>query len=110
MPLFDYRCVDCRKRFSLLVGVVREPQEEKCPNCGSANVGRLISRFVRLRSEDDMIDELADPSKAGDLEDPRQFHSWMKRMGKEMGEDLGDDFEEALEAEADLEDEGDKST
>ena len=97
MPLFDYRCLDCRKRFTLLIGVVAERQEEKCPHCGSANVGRLISRFARLRSEDDIIESVADPSKAGDLEDPKQLHSWMKRMGKEMGDDLGDDFDELIE-------------
>jgi len=102
MPLFDYRCGDCKKRFSLLVGVVAEPQEEKCPNCGSANVRRLISRFARLRSESDMIESLSDPARVGDLEDPKQLHSWMKRMGKEMGEDLGDDFDQVLdEIEAD---------
>jgi len=96
MPLFDYRCMDCRKRFSLLIGVVAEPQEERCPNCGGTKVRRLISRFARLRSEDDMIDSLADPARVGDVEDPKQLHSWMKRMGKEMGEDLAD-FDEVLE-------------
>lgn len=97
MPLFDYRCADCKKRFTLLLGVVAEQQEEKCPHCGSGNVSRLISRFARLRSEDDLIENLADPSKAGDWEDPKQLQSWMKRMGKEMGEDLGDDFDELME-------------
>src|SRR6516225_1404340 len=97
MPLFDYRCVECRKKFTLLVGVVAEEQEKKCPSCGSTDVNKLISRFARLRSEDDLIDDLADPSKMGDLEDPKELHSWMKRMGKEMGEDLGDDFDEMLE-------------
>lgn len=97
MPLFDYRCLDCHKRFTLLIGVVAEKEAENCPHCGSANVNRLISRFARLRSEDDLIENLGDPSKAGDLEDPKQLHSWMKRMGKEMGEDVGDDFDELIE-------------
>jgi putative FmdB family regulatory protein len=102
MPLFDYKCRDCRKRFSLLVGVVAESQEEKCPVCGSTNITRLISRFARLRTEDELIESLADPAAVGDLEDPKQLHNWMKRMGKEMGEDLGDEFDEIL-AEAEKE-------
>ena len=97
MPLFDYKCSDCEKRFTLLMGVVAEAVEEKCPKCGGANVSRLISRFARVRSEDDVLDSLADPSKMGDLEDPKELHGWMKRMGKEMGEDLGDDFDDILE-------------
>lgn len=97
MPVFEYRCADCMKKFSLLIGVVAEQPEEKCPKCGGFNVDRLMSRFARLRSEDAIIDDLADPSKIGDLEDPKLLHSWMKRMGKEMGEDIGDDLDAMLE-------------
>jgi len=97
MPLFDYKCADCGHRFSLLLGVVADPQEELCPACKSTSVHKLISRFARLRSEDELIDSLADPSGIGDLEDPKQLGSWMKRMGREMGEDFGDDVDEVLE-------------
>ena len=78
MPIFEYRCAGCRRTFSLLVA----------------------------RSEDDMLDDLADPSKIGDMEDPRQMVQGMKRMGKEMGEDLGDDFDELVEEAAREEAEG----
>lgn len=97
MPLYDYKCADCGSRFSLLLGVVAEPQSEKCPSCQSTGITRLISRFGRLRSEDELIDSLADPSGIGDLEDPKQLGQWMKRVGREMGEDLGGDFDEVLE-------------
>jgi hypothetical protein len=65
-----------------------------------------MSRFARLRSEDDRLDALADPSSFGDLDesDPKSVARWAKKMGKEMGEDLGEDFdqvmEEAMEEEA----------
>lgn len=98
MPIFDYQCTNCKKRFNLLIGVVAVPQEEICPACGGANINRLISRFTRLRSEDAIIDDLSDPSKTGDLEDPKQLQNWMKHIGREMGEDLGDEFDEILES------------
>lgn len=97
MPVFDYRCTRCGNRFTLLLGVVAEPQQERCPACESADISRLISRFARLRSEDEIIDAIADPSGVGDLEDPRGLADWMKRMGREMGEDLGGDVDEMLE-------------
>lgn len=97
MPIFDYKCRDCHERFSLLIGVVAKSPEQRCPVCGSPNISRLISRFARLRSEDELLDSFADPSTIGDLEDPKQLHSWVKRMGKEMGEDLGEDFDQVLE-------------
>ncbi|MHB0912397.1 MAG: FmdB family zinc ribbon protein [Armatimonadota bacterium] len=90
MPIFDYKCADCKSRFTLLIGMVAEREREECPHCGSPSVTRLISRFATSRSEDDLIDSLADPSKMGDLDDPKELAGWMKRVGKEMGEDLGD--------------------
>jgi putative FmdB family regulatory protein len=106
MPIFEYRCAACRRKFSLLVGVVAGGSDPRCPKCGGAELQKLISRFAVARSEDDLLDDLADPSQIGDMEDPRQMVQWMKRMGKEMGEDLGDDFDELVEEAAREEAEG----
>lgn len=97
MPIFEFRCGDCRRRFSLLVGVVAGNAEPKCPRCGSDQLSKLISRFAVARSEDDMLDEMADPARMGDMEDPRDMARWMKQMGREMGEDLGEDFDEMVD-------------
>ena len=97
MPIFEYRCGGCRRRFSLLVGVVAGTTEMRCPRCGGEQLEKLISRFSSPRSEEDALDDLADPTKMGDMEDPKQMMQWMKRVGREMGEDLGDDFEELVE-------------
>jgi putative FmdB family regulatory protein len=97
VPIFEYRCADCRRRFSVLVGVVAGEAETKCPRCGSTTVSKLISRFAVARSEDDLLDSIADPDKLGDIEDPREMAKWMKQVGREMGEDLGDDFDELVE-------------
>src|SRR5436305_454271 len=97
MPIFEYRCDECRRRFSLLVGVVAGATEMKCPRCGSEQLQKLISRFATSRSEDDALDDLADPTKLGDMDDPKQMMQWMKRVGREMGEDMGDDFDELVE-------------
>jgi putative FmdB family regulatory protein len=106
MPIFEYRCTSCRRRFSLLVGVVAGSSALQCPSCGGVELQKLISRFAVPRSEDDLLDDLADPSKIGDIEDPREMARWMKRMGKEMGEELGDDFDELVEEAAREEVEG----
>jgi hypothetical protein len=60
-----------------------------------------MSRFAIVRSEEDRLDSLADPSNLGDLneDDPQSVARWMKKMGSEMGEDLGNDVDEALEEE-----------
>lgn len=97
MPLFEFRCEACRRRFTLLVGMTAEGARHACPKCGGTQLRKLISRFAVLRTEDDMLDDLADPSSLGDPEDPKSMADWMRRVGREMGEDLGDDFEELVE-------------
>ena len=101
MPLYEYRCLSCRRKFTLLVGVVAVEKPLACSHCGAADVQRLVSRFARVRSEDDVLDDLADSAELGDVDenDPASVSRWMKKMGSEMGEDFGDDFEEALEEE-----------
>jgi putative FmdB family regulatory protein len=97
MPLFEFRCEDCGRRFTLLVGMVAQPKEQACPRCGGARLRKLVSRFAVARSEDDLLDSVADPTSLGDPEDPRAMADWMRRVSREMGEDLGDDFDELVE-------------
>lgn len=103
MPFYEYRCKKCAAKFTILVGVVAQSEELKCPRCGGRQAEKLMSRFRRLRSEEDVLENLADPSQIGDLEDPRNLRNWAKRLGREMGEDLGGDFDEMLEEEMDKE-------
>ena len=100
MPIFEFRCSQCHRRFSDLVGVVANNSEPTvCPHCGSADVVRIVSRFARLRSEDDMMEQMLDPSKLGDIDDPKNLARVAKEMGKEMGEDFSDEIDAALEQE-----------
>ena len=106
MPIYEYHCEDCRRRVSILVRSISNPGRPTCPRCGGHHLERLMSRFARLRSEDDRLDDLADPSSLGDLDenDPKSVARLAKKMGHELGEDLGEDFdqvmEEAMEEEA----------
>ena len=58
-----------------------------------------MSRFATVRSEEDRLDSLADPSSMGDIDenDPKSVARWMKKMGSEMGEDLGDDWGDSVD-------------
>lgn len=58
MPLFEYRCQNCGKRFTLLVGVTAEKSPLRCPRCGGTRATKLISRIARVgRGEDDDFDD-----------------------------------------------------
>jgi len=106
VPIYEYHCPDCRKRVSLFIRSISNPGTPACPRCGGQRLERLMSRFARVRSEDDRLDAMADPSSFGDLDenDPASVARWAKKMGKELGEDVGEDFDqmvdEAMEEEA----------
>ncbi|WNM59620.1 FmdB family zinc ribbon protein [Candidatus Nitrospira allomarina] len=98
MPIYEYRCQDCRKRNSFLILTSNAPVPS-CTHCRSTNLERIMSRFAAPKSEEARMEALADPSNFGDLDenDPQSMARFMKKMGKEMGEDVGDDMDEAME-------------
>ncbi len=88
MPLYEYRCQDCRKRFTKLLGISQRDEPQQCPSCGSTASRRLISRVARLRTEDQMLDDLADSMEfAGDPDDPAMMRQFMREMSAAMDED-----------------------
>ena len=101
MPVFEFTCNDCGRRFSALVGVVANPKSTACPRCGGVKLTKLVSRFARVRSEDDALESLGDEAAYGDVEnDPKAMRRWVKDMGAAMDEDLTEDFEKAMEEES----------
>jgi putative FmdB family regulatory protein len=99
MPIYEYRCQDCRRKVSIFFRRMGADEGAACPVCGSTRLERLYSRFALARSEEDRLERLAeDPSLANvDENDPKSIARFMKRMGQELGEDAGEDFEQALE-------------
>ena len=96
MPIYEYRCRKCGKRFSVLTLRVSETPAPQCDKCGSRTADRLMSRFAMPKSEEARMESLADPSNLGGLDenDPKSVARWMRKMGKEMGEDVaGEDFD-----------------
>lgn len=98
MPIYEYRCEDCRKRVSVLVKRMGQ-EAEACPLCGGTRLVRLWSRFAMTRSEEDRLERLADDAELAGLDenDPKSVARFMKKMGQELGEDAGEDFEQAME-------------
>src|SRR5215510_12074593 len=100
MPIFEYTCDACGKRFSALVGVLASAKQPSCPRCSGTSLTKQVSRFARVRSEDDTLESLTDESKYGDIEnDPKAMRRWVREMGKAMDEDMDDDLEQALDEE-----------
>ena len=101
MPIYEYRCADCRSRQSIFYRSYAQVEETPtCPTCGGQRLTRLISRTAQVLSEDTRLDTLADSADLSgvDESDPKSVARWARKMGQQMGEDdLGEDFDQALE-------------
>jgi putative FmdB family regulatory protein len=100
MPIYEYRCNECRKKVSILTLRVSAKVDERCEHCGSTRLTRLLSRFATTRSEESRLDSLADPSNLSGVDEsgPRSMARWMRKMGKEMGEEFGgEEFDEMVD-------------
>ena len=99
MPLYEYRCQDCRRRSTVLVRSMSNVPEPSCEHCGGGNLTRLISKVSFHRSWGNSLDWMPDSGHPGDMdqEDPREMSQWMRRMQREMGDEVTPEFEQMLE-------------
>ena len=104
MPIYEYLCGECGRRFSVFWRSFSDVDEAKvdCKRCGSEHVRRLMSRVRVVRSEDSRLEDLADPGAWGDLDenDPKSMGRFMRKMMSEIGDeagDLGPEFDEVVD-------------
>jgi len=50
MPLYEYHCKKCDKKFEALVSFSKADGPIKCPNCDSEETSRLLSTFAAGKS------------------------------------------------------------
>ena len=107
MPLYEYRCLDCKRRVSVQQSYSDYGKiQPACPACGGKHLERLISRIRFARSEESRLENLSDPAAWGDVDesDPRSMAKMMRKMGSELGEEMGPEFHEAVDRLEDGED------
>jgi putative FmdB family regulatory protein len=106
MPIYEYRCLDCGRKFSVFWRSLSAVDDEavRCERCGSRRVMRLVSRVRVLRGDSgseldgsgDVDDALLDEMSKLDENDPRALGRFMRKMAEQSGEDLGPEFEEVV--------------
>ena len=99
VPIYEYRCEDCRRRVSVFQRSIAAPVSLACDRCGSTRLSRLVSRFSVARSSGGVLDEHDESRLLQDVDenDPRSVARWARRMSSEMGEDVGPEFDEMVE-------------
>jgi putative FmdB family regulatory protein len=98
MPYYDYRCLDCKRRFDLFLRYNDYGNQPiVCPHCKSEHVQRRIGRVRIARSDASRMESMADPGALDQIdEDPRALGKMMRQMSSEMGEEMGPEFNEVV--------------
>ena len=98
MPIYEYRCEDCRRRVSVFVRSIGATPDAACDRCGGRRLSRLFSRFAVVRSAGGSGDDFDESMFADvDEDDPRSVARFARRMQAESGEELGPEFDEMVE-------------
>ena len=102
MPIYEYRCPQCKKKVSIFFRSMSSVDHEsaRCPNCGSAGLLRLISRIRVLRSSSKLMGAGDEPNEdfldGLDENDPRSMGRLMRQMAEESGEEMPAEFNEVI--------------
>ena len=99
MPIYEYRCNACGKRFSLLFLNLREVGRARCKFCESENLQRLVSSFAVHQTEASRLSDFDTSRARGDdfYRDSRNVGLWAKKRMRELDVDLGSKMEEIVE-------------
>lgn len=84
MPIYEYRCRQCKRRTTRLVLSLSNPPQLSCDYCHSPALERIMSRFASPKSEEARLEALADPGNLAGLDesDPQSMARFMKKWGK----------------------------
>ncbi len=99
MPIYQYDCADCADTVEVFFRSVSATSEPKCPECGGAQLTRLVSQFARVRSDADRLAEVDFSEHEAALErgDERGFAKWARQASAEYDEVLGSNYRELAE-------------
>lgn len=101
MPTYEYDCSGCGRRVDIFFrsASAATTASPECPQCGSAQLNRVMSKFRQARSEADRLAAIDVDQELGRLRgaDPGSFARWSRQLGRELGEDIGSDFKEMAE-------------
>ncbi|MBI2936141.1 MAG: zinc ribbon domain-containing protein [Chloroflexi bacterium] len=101
MPIYEYRCQQCRRHISIFLRSFSDVRVAACDRCGSTSLTRLVSQVSVQKSWGESLSfPGSEALDSVDENDPEAMKGLMRRMRQEMGDD------EAKLSELDLMDAG----
>jgi putative FmdB family regulatory protein len=99
VPIYEFSCKRCDRRFSLFFRTVAAASEGACPACGSAEIERAVSRVAVLKGDRGRAESLDTDRILDGLDDSDvgSFARWARKVGSEYDAELGTNYRELAE-------------
>ena len=100
MPIYEFRCAECGRITNYFTRKIDTDTKAPCEHCGSAKTSRMMSKFGRSYSRNEIIEKYGDSTDGGPdaYRDPRQIGSWVEKKFESYGMDLPDGAREMIDA------------
>jgi len=101
MPIYEYLCPNCDRRFSFLVRKIGAPVTSRCPDCGTKGLERLVSTLAYHRSFRTIREGSGGVPESFDTDyykDPRNIGRWAEKRAKELGVSLPSEVQKDIRA------------
>ena len=99
MPIYEYRCNQCKREFSELFLHAGEVNKIRCKYCHGRSLTKLVSSFRVHQTEESRLGSFDTSKPKGDefYKDSRNVGLWAEKRMRELGVDLGPKMDEIVE-------------
>ena len=99
MPIYEFRCNQCKREFTQLFLNPKEASKVQCKFCNSKKLTKLLSAFSVHQTEESRLANFDSSKRRGDdyYKDSRNIGLWAKKRMRELGVDLGPKMDDIVE-------------
>jgi putative FmdB family regulatory protein len=99
MPIYEYQCNQCKRRFSQLFLSPKAAIDVRCKFCNGNSLTKLPSSFSVHQTEESRLADFDTSKPKGDdfYKDSRNIGLWAKKRMRQSGVDLGPKMDEIVE-------------
>jgi putative FmdB family regulatory protein len=101
MPLYEYLCLKCQVKFTVLVKGFTESSPASCPRCGNTETERAVSTFAYHKSMQTIHEESGEPtlhSGTDFYKDPRNIGRFTEQKFRDIGMEVPKEIKEEISA------------
>jgi putative FmdB family regulatory protein len=98
MPIYEYRCNNCRKKVSVFMRMVNLQGQPACPECQGTDMTRVFSSFAMHRSIQSIHEDNSNPGSGDYYKDPRNIGRQLEDRFKGMNMEVPPEIRQSIDS------------